>query len=149
MIKQYKISFNIWALFLFILIMIPNLIWFAVPAPNDVLRADSSTELLDKVASISQVTMILFLCMIVNKQSEKMKTSFLTIAMGICCLVYFSMWIFYYKGIVTALIILLLCLTPCLAFLFMAIDRKNMIAVIPTVIFTICHLVYGIVNYIL
>ena len=32
---------------------------------------------------------------------------------------------------------------------FFAIDRKNMIAVIPISIFTVCHLIYGIVNYII
>ena len=37
---------------------------------------------------------------------------------------------------------------PCLTFLFFAIDRKNMIAVIPISIFMVCHLIYGIVNYI-
>lgn len=32
--------------------------------------------------------------------------------------------------------------------LFLAIDRKNMIAMIPISIFTICHLIYALFNYI-
>ena len=35
--KKYKIGFDIWGLIIFIVIMIPNFIWFAVPAPNDIL----------------------------------------------------------------------------------------------------------------
>ena len=47
MLKKYKMGFDIWGLLLFIIIMIPNFIWFAVPAPNDILRADSITHLGD------------------------------------------------------------------------------------------------------
>lgn len=35
------------------------------------------------------------------------------------------------------------------AFLLFAIDRKNFAAVIPTVIFSVCHLIYGAVNFII
>lgn len=45
MIKKYKIGFDIWGLIIFIIIMIPNFIWFAVPAPNDILRGESITVL--------------------------------------------------------------------------------------------------------
>ena len=38
-------------LLLFLIIMIPNFIWFAVPAPNDILRTDSITGTFDTVAS--------------------------------------------------------------------------------------------------
>jgi hypothetical protein len=38
---------------------------------------------------------------------------------------------------------------PCLAFIFYAISRRNMLALILAVGFTICHLIYGIKNYIL
>ncbi len=32
---NYKIGFDIWGLTLFLAIMLPNFIWFAVPAVND------------------------------------------------------------------------------------------------------------------
>ncbi len=111
MLKEYKLSFNIYGLLLFLIIMIPNFIWFAVPAPNDVLRADSVTGGIDTIASVCQVLMI--------------------IAVMICCLLYFASWVGYYAGIVNMGVILGLTVSPCLAFLFFAIDRKNMIAVIP------------------
>ena len=34
-------------------------------------------------------------------------------------------------------------------FIWFAIDRKNVIALIPISIFTICHLIYGVVNFII
>lgn len=48
-----------------------------------------------------------------------------------------------------AVVILGMTIFPCLGFLCFAIDRKNNIAIIPISIFAICHLIYGIVNYII
>lgn len=66
----------------------------------------------------------------------------------VCYLLYVASWIAYYNGMTNAIVILGLTIPPCLAFLFFVIDRKNGIALIPVSIFTICHLVYGVVNFI-
>ena len=55
---KYKIGFDIWGLITFIIIMIPNFIWFAVPAANDILRGESITKTVDVIASICQVLMV-------------------------------------------------------------------------------------------
>ena len=52
MLQKYKLSFDIWGLLLFLIIMIPNFIWFAVPAPNDILRANSITETVDTIENV-------------------------------------------------------------------------------------------------
>lgn len=56
----------------------------------------------------------------------------------------FDIW-----GITNAVVILGLTIPPCMAFLFFAIDRKNHISIVPISIFTICHFIYGVVNYII
>ncbi|MCM1044200.1 MAG: hypothetical protein NC417_01710 [Candidatus Gastranaerophilales bacterium] len=147
--KNYRLRFDPWSLLLFLLIMIPTFIWFAIPAPNDILRADSVTETLDTAASICQVLMILILCFFRNLECKKIGISPFTIATIICCLLYFASWAVYYIGTVNTVVILGLTIPPCLAFLFFAIDRKNKMAIIPIFIFTICHTIYGIVNYII
>lgn len=149
MLKKYRFSFDIWGLLLFLIIMIPNFIWFAVPAPNDVLRADSITGTLDTVASICQVLMIIILCVFRNRECKKISISPLIITVIICCLLYFISWVVYYIGVVNAVVILGLTIPPCLTFLVFAIDRKNKIAIIPISIFTVCHIIYGIVNFII
>lgn len=58
-------------------------------------------------------------------------------------------WIFYYAGVTVPAIILGLTVAPCLALLFFAIDRWNMISVICVVPFMVCHLLYGILNFII
>ena len=143
MLKKYKMGFDIWALVLFIAIMIPNVIWFSVPAPNDILRTESITKIPDTIASISRVVMLVALCIFINTEWEKRNVTRFIVAVIINCALYFICWIFYYIGISNAAIILGMTIFPCLAFLFFAIDRKNNIATIPISIFTICHAVVG------
>ena len=149
MVKRYKLSFEIWGLLLFLIIMIPNFIWFAIPAPNDILRAKSITETVDTVASVCQILMIVAICIIRNRESKKLCISPFIIMAAACYLLYVASWIAYYSGMTNVVVILGLTIPPCLAFLFFAIDRKNGIALIPISIFTICHLVYGAVNFII
>lgn len=146
--KKYKFGFDVWGLLLFLIIMIPNFIWFAVPAPNDVLRMDSITPIVDTIGSVCQSLMIAVLCIKKNRDCKKIHFSPLIIAVCGCCLLYFAGWAFYYCGTVNAVVILGLTLPPCMAFLLFALDRKNYIAVFPTVVFTACHIIYSVVNFI-
>ena len=148
MLKRYKLSFEICGLLLFLIVMIPNFIWFAIPAPNDILRAKSITETVDTVASVCQILMIVAICIFRNRESKKLCITPHIIMVAICYLLYVASWIAYYNGMANVIVILGLTIPPCLAFLFFAIDRKNGIALIPISIFTICHLVYGVVNFI-
>jgi len=116
--------------------MLPNLIWVFVPAPNDVLRGESITQMLDTVASVSQIILVTALCMVVNTKSGKVKIkSKFSILCAVCCAAYFIAWALHYQGLVNASILLSLCLFPCFAFLAYETDRKNIIALLPTVAF--------------
>lgn len=147
--EKYKFGFQIWGLVLFLIVMIPNFIWFIIPAPNDILRATSITPKVDMVASVFQVIMVVLLCVITNKKATKLSFSKWIFMCFICLVLYFINWGLYYFGIVDSVIVLGLTILPCLVFLFYSIDRKNYIAIVPTIIFTICHLLYGIENFII
>lgn len=147
--ERYKFGFQIWGLAIFLIIMLPNLIWFLVPAGNDVLRATSVTPKVDLTASVFQVIMIAVLCVISNKTVDTIRFSKWIIACILSCTLYYASWILYYLGITNAIIILGLTIPPCLVFLFYAIDRKNYLAIFPAIIFLVCHLIYGVVNYII
>lgn len=71
-LKRYRLEFDIWGLLLFLIIMIPNFIWFAIPAPNDILRANSITETIDTVASVCQVLIVVALCIFRNRETSKL-----------------------------------------------------------------------------
>lgn len=148
MLKKYRFGFDIWGLVIFLIIMLPNFIWFALPAPNDILRNESATIIIDTIGSVCQVLLIGSLCFIINKEIDKLRFSPLIIMAIICIVLYFAGWMLYYNGLTDPLVIIFLTLPPCLAFIFFALDRKNITAVIPAVCFTVCHLIYGIVNFI-
>ena len=147
-IRKYKLAFDILGLLLFLIIMIPNFIWFLFPTSNDILRNESITPIIDMLALIFQVILVIALCTIINKQGQKpmKKTWFKWIISAI--IIYFVGWILYYIGIVNAVIILDLCIAPCVAFILLSIARKNIIALISSIIFMICHVLYGIINFI-
>ena len=147
-IRKYKIGFDILGLLLFLMIMIPNFIWFAVPTSNDILRNESITPVIDMIASIFQVIMVIALCIIKNKQCQNPMKKIWFKLIIIAIIIYFVGWILYYIGIVNAVILLDLCIAPCVAFILLSIARKNIVALISSIIFMICHVLYGIINFI-
>lgn len=146
---HYKFRFNLSALVLFLLIMVPNLYWFAVPAPQDVLRSPSVTETLDTAASVFQALMVAALCLIRAIPGPRLRLTPLIGATLAALVLYLAAWISYYGGATTPLVLLTLCIAPCLSFLFYAIDRRNFPALVPTALFTVCHLIYVIANYLI
>ena len=147
-IRKYKIGFDILGLLLFLIIMIPNFIWFAVPTSNDILRNESITPVIDMFASIFQVIMVIALCIIKNKHCQKPMKKIWFKLIIVSIIIYFAGWILYYIGIVNALVIIDLCIAPCVAFMLLSIARKNIFAFILSIMFMICHAIYGIINFI-
>ena len=147
--KPYRIGFDVWGLLFFLLVMLPNIIWFAVPAPNDVLRAESVTPVVDVIASICQVLTVACLCFLINEERGKLHFSPLVIVTIICVSIYYLGWALYYSGIASSWVILLLTLPPCLAFILFAADRKNLPAVFFAVAFAVGHCVFGVVNFVM
>ena len=148
MFKKYKFGFDYWGLLLFLVIMIPNFIWFGAPAPNDVLRSDSITPIVDVIGSICQVAFVAAICVLKRKDIKTVRVTKLIVSSMILVAAYYSGWILYYCGQTNPIVIVLLTIPPCLSFISYAVDRKNWIALIPTVIFTICHIIYGFANFI-
>lgn len=147
--KKYKFGFDAWGLALFLLIMIPNFIWFAIPAPNDVLRQESVTSLIDAVASICQVIVIAALCLLIRKDMPRV--SIYSKWLWICTaaiIIYFICWVLYYAGFTEKYILLSLSIFPCLSLIAYEIDRNNWLALIPTLIFTVLHIIYALFNFV-
>ncbi|MBQ5331962.1 MAG: hypothetical protein J6K92_01680, partial [Oscillospiraceae bacterium] len=75
MLKKYRFGFDISGLVIFLIVMIPNFIWFSVPAPNDILRNESVTTIVDTIGSIFQAIFLGSLCIIINKERKKLHFS--------------------------------------------------------------------------
>ena len=149
MLNSYKFKIDFWSIGLFLLMMLPNFLWFAFSAPNDLLRISSVTPITDAIGSFLQISLIASLSCLARKDSKPLRFSAGIFATLICVIAYFVGWVLYYNAIAYAWVILMLTLPPCFAFLFYAIDRKNWIATTLGIGFTVCHLIFALVNFIL
>lgn len=147
--KNCRFGFDLWGLGLFLLIMLPNFVWFTLPAPNDILRAESVTPLLDAAGQVFQVVLAAALCGVVNSARSGSVKRGLAAGVVLCVALYFTGWAAYYAGLTNAVVILTLCLTPCGAFLFHSAARENAPALLAAGGFAVCHLISTIVNFIL
>lgn len=148
-LKKYKFEFDIWGFVLFLVIMIPNFIWFKIPTSNDILRTESATPLTDTIASIFQVIMVITLCILRNSGYEKTIPRSYRISIIICVLLYFAGWAVYYLGFANSVVIFDLTITPCVVFILFSLARKNLIAEVSAIAFFICHLIFSVVNFIM
>ena len=147
-LKHYRFAFDPWGLLLFLLVMLPNFIWFAVPAPNDILRAESATPVVDAIGSVFQVLTVACLCFVIHNDRSKLRFSPLIIATIVCVAIYYVGWVLYFTAKVSLIVILLLTIPPCLAFILFAADRKNLPAILFATVFAVCHLVFAVVNFV-
>lgn len=147
--STYKINFEIWGLVLFMAIMLPNFIWFGFPAPNDVLRRESVTPMLDMAAQCFQVLLVAALCAVKNTQAKRPMGRKCKLAVILLVALYYIGWAMYYAGIANAVVILDLCIAPCMAFLVFSAARKNVWAFVFAGAFMVCHTVYGVGNFLL
>ena len=149
LLKKYTMGFDPWGLCLFAVIMLPNLIWMATPVPNDLLRVESATPVVDMIGSICQVIMVFCLFFIRRVDARPLRLTLLVVAALTCVLVYLSAWGCYFAGITDRVVILLLTLVPCAAFILYLADRQNGIGLIPAALFTLCHIIFAIVNFLM
>lgn len=144
MMKKYRLGFDIWALVLFLLVTAPTFFWLAVPAPHDVLRAESTTPIVDTIGLVFQILFVACLCFVVNRKQDKLRFSIWVLLTALCVVLYYVGWVVYYRGNADVWVILLLTIPPCAAFILFAIGRKNLPAAIFATGFAICHLITSI-----
>ncbi|MCM1222687.1 MAG: hypothetical protein NC548_50340 [Lachnospiraceae bacterium] len=145
--RKYRMGFDLWGLLLFLVIMLPNLIWFLAPAPVDVLRAPSVTPAIDRLASVFQVVMVAAICLLRSGDYKKPMEKGWRWGIAAAVFLYYVGWGAYYAGIIGAPVIMGLCIAPCAAFILFALARRNGIALVGAAVFMLCHGYYGVVNY--
>lgn len=145
-LRKYKMGLDPWGLLLTLLVMLPNFIWFAVPAPHDVLRSASGTPAIDTAASVFQVFLVAGLCGLRNTEARKPGKKLLN-GIGMAVAAYWLGWICYYSGIANAPVILLLCIAPCVAFFLFSLERKNAPAALFASLFMAFHVASAILNF--
>ncbi len=84
MLKKYRSGFDVSGLIIFLIVMLPTFFWLAVPAPDDILRKESATGLIDTIASVCQIMFVASLCVLINRESNKLRVSPLVISSAVC-----------------------------------------------------------------
>lgn len=138
MSSSKTLSFDWRGLVLFLLIMIPNVIWFTCPAPDDVLRHTTDHKMLDSIMSVTQIAMVVSLCISGKQTKQNSWQQYTTILLFV--LLYYGCWILYYLTAANTMILWGLTIFPCLAFLLLARAEENRPALFLTILFTICHM---------
>ena len=146
--KKYRLGFDIWALVLFLSVMIPTIIWTFVPAPNNILRAESTTPVLDITASVLQFLAISCICVLINKGAGKVRFTLLVFLSALCVLLYYAGWDIYYCGIGSPWVIFLMTIPPSAALILYAVDRRNLPAIVLACGFAVLHLLFAVSNFI-
>ena len=146
-IRNYRISLDIWGLCLYIAIMLPSLVWLCIPAPNDILRNGTETLALDRVSFFVQVLTVAAVCLVINRTFHQPVNHFIAMGIALSVVVYLFGWIAYYMGFVGVPVILILCISPCVAFLFQTWGKRNGLGFLLALLFLVLHTIRGILNY--
>lgn len=148
--KRFKLTFDIFGFLLFVLLMIPTVVWSVVPALKDILRTESSTPLIDTAAAAVQVLAIIAICLPFGKSIKKFKfgsvSSVITIIFAV---LYYIAWMCYYLTIIHPIVLVSLAVLPCIALLAHSIGKRNVPAMILIVIFAAIHLSSTVINFVM
>ena len=141
-LEKYKWGFDFWALILFAVLMLPNIIYWCIPDFSDL----GGDGIIDTFANILQVFGVGLLIFLVEKKGEEKKEKkyffdslFMTVSLLV--LLYYAAWIIYFCGTLNTGILLFLAGCPCIALVLFAIERKNYFALVPLAMFSILHII--------
>ncbi|MFD1773873.1 hypothetical protein [Paenibacillus rhizophilus] len=143
---NYFWGFSWEGLVVFILVMIPNLFYFWLPNSSGSGRTPSKHLILDIMEHGSQAIFIFLLVFLISKQGAPMLSPY-TIGMAILLLLYYLLWIFYFRGYKNFTVLLGMAVVPVAYFILAEIWLHKIPAVVPTVIFGVTHIVITYIDY--
>ena len=149
MFQNYKLGFDVGALILSGILILPTLIQNVLFGGGGF--SQTATPELDTVAWIMLGLTVVTLCLASNRRHKKLsRKNFLTLAVALCCVVYYGFWAALYLLPFSGTgMVLGLCLLPCAALLLYCLERKNWPAVVPATIYLLTHLISSLVNVII
>jgi hypothetical protein len=120
--------------------MIPNIFYFFIPAADVSGNNAKSHLILDVLEHGSQAMFIFLLIFVIRKQASEMLCPY-TIGMAIMLIFYYVLWILYFTGNANLFIFFGMAVLPVVYFVLAEIWLHNYLAIIPTVLFGIVHVI--------
>ncbi|MEW9096465.1 MAG: hypothetical protein AB2417_15410 [Clostridiaceae bacterium] len=143
---SYDFGFSWKGFIVFLLPMIPNISYFLIPSSDVSGNNINSHLILDVLEHESQVIFIFMLIFLISKQTSEILCPY-TIAMAIMLIFYYILWIFCFTGKTNLLILLGMAVIPVGYFILAEIWLHNYLAIIPTVLLGIVHVIITYMDF--
>ena len=145
--KNYKIGLSLTGIAAVVLMMAPNIIYLFVTPSDDVLSTNEAGYWLwNALENVGRFGMMITLCIVVNKSTIS-KIPILNVAAICSLLLYYSLWIAYFKGIFNGLSLVGMAFFPSVFFLLISWKLKNTLAFSFSLLFAIVHIAITSSNY--
>lgn len=136
--KHYTLQFDRRGFFFVLVILFPTLLWSFYPSMNVVIPGLDG--LLGMIEQGLRVLLLFLLCAYPRQNTEiRLFRSFGFWLSLVCVLLYYGSWYLFYFGNTSAIIYVLLTITPSLAFLAYATTTKHYLALVVVLAFACLH----------
>lgn len=140
-IKQYRFGFCWQGFAVFVLVMLPNILWMVLPPQNDVLATGVSLlPTLDVLENVFRVLLFAALVFVVRKPPVALRKTWLLVAV-VCLVCYYVLWIFYFNGNGAFALLLAMAVFPSIVFVASTLWLQNGIALLCACSFGALHIV--------
>ena len=141
-LEKFRWGFDFWALILFAVLMLPNIIYWCIPDFSG-LGGDGIIDTFANILQVFGVGLLIFLVQREREEKREKKYFFDSLFMtaSLLVLLYYAAWIIYFCGTLNFGVILFLAGCPCVSLILFATERKNYIALVPLAIFSILHII--------
>ena len=137
---NYSFSFSLTGFLIVLLPMIPNVFYFLLPNAISSEKTENKLFILNIIEHGSQFIYIAILIFITTNKDLSMQSIYF-IGMVVCLVVYYILWILLFSGHKNLIILISMAIFPVVYFIFSEIWINNFLAIIPTVIFGIVHVI--------
>lgn len=143
---DYVFGFS-WKGFLIVLLpMIPNLFYFLFPNVISSEKVENVHFRLDVIEHGSQFIYIALLIFVISNQYVSIQSLYV-VGMVIFLLFYYVLWILLFAGNKNLMILICMAVFPVIYFILAEIWLHNFVAIIPTVIFGIVHIIITYIDF--
>jgi len=143
---NYYFGFSWRGFIIFLLPMIPNILYFLFPAPDRSVNNGNSHFILDILEHGAQTIFIFMLIFVIREQASQLPFPYIT-GIGIVLLFYYVLWIFYFTGTTNLFILLGMAVLPVVYFILAEIWLNNYLAIIPTALFGVIHIILTYIDF--
>jgi hypothetical protein len=143
---QINIGFSWKGLVVFLLPMLPNVLFFILKDPNGRMAVTNNHLLLDIIEHGSQGIYAVLLIFLVSRKESPILSGYM-IFIVLFLLAYFGLWVAYFTIGANFTMLMLMAIIPVIYFIIAEIWLHNLPAVVFTAIFGIVHVIITYINY--